>query len=167
MLAYRSRTDPYRYTSHSSRIQDCSSPVVLRRTSSSQNLLCPVTMHPRNLWEHASFPQDPGHMDRLCCCQAQTWVTIPFQPTICTWASNSVNTYKEKDPDLREGLWQAGTDYIKEDMVTGGLSPPDLVLQPQHSPRDRFRTSWQARWEGCCSTSSNMGRAPPSWDSCQ
>jgi hypothetical protein len=54
--------------------------------------------------------------------------TIPFQPTICTWASNSVNTYKEKDKDLRVGLWQAGTDYIKEDMVTGGLFRPDLVL---------------------------------------
>lgn len=38
-------------------------------------------------------------------------------------------------------------------------------LSTSEESRDRFRTSWQARWEGCCSTSSNIGRAPPSRDS--
>ena len=61
----------------------------------------------------------------------------------------------------RTGPGEAGEGSIRQ------TTPQHETLGPLDSPKDKLRTSGQARWEGCCSTSSNMGRAPPSSDSCR
>lgn len=64
---------------------------------------------------------------------------------------------------------QTAASHAPRGMTGGTTAPPERWPRGLGlgSPKDRFRTSGQARCDGCCSTSSNMGRAPPSSDSCR
>lgn len=64
---------------------------------------------------------------------------------------------------------QTAASHAPRGTTGGTTAPPERWPRGLGlgSPKDRFRTSGQARCDGCCSTSSNMGRAPPSSDSCR
>lgn len=91
-------------------------------------------------------------------CRAAAGPTHTHQ-VVTSWPHTNPKGQKQQEQDLGEAATRQ--DSAQPAARRNGRGPAG-----SDSPRDRFRTSGQARWEGCCSTSSNMGRAPPSSDSC-